>query len=89
MSALTLTAIFFIVWWIVLFAVLPWGIRTQQEDGDIVLGTTHSAPSRPQLVRKALATTAVAAVIVGLIWLAVDVLGYDLDWVATRFSLRR
>jgi len=88
LSAVSLAAIFFIVWWIVLFAVLPWGIRTQQENDDVILGTAHSAPVQPMLVRKAMATTGIAAVIVALIWLGIDVLGYDLDWAATRFSLR-
>ncbi len=39
-------AVYFIVWWITLFAVLPIGLRTQAEDNDIVLGTVHSAPTR-------------------------------------------
>ena len=88
MSAVSLGAIFFVVWWIVLFAVLPWGVRTQGEEGEVVLGTARSAPVRPLLLRKALATTAVAAIIVFLIWLAVEVYGVDLEWIATRFDLR-
>ena len=88
MSAVTLGAIFFVVWWVVLFAVLPWGVRTQAEEGEVVLGTAPSAPVRPLLLRKALATTAVAAVIVLLIWLAIEVYGVDLEWIATRFDLR-
>ncbi len=88
MSAVTLGAIFFVVWWVVLFAVLPWGVRTQAEEGEVVLGTAHSAPVRPLLLRKALATTVVAAIIVLLIWLAIEVYGVDLEWIATRFDLR-
>ena len=88
MSAVTLGAIFFVVWWVVLFAVLPWGVRTQAEEGEVVLGTAHSAPARPLLLRKALATTVVAAIIVLLIWLAIEVYGVDLEWIATRFDLR-
>ena len=88
MSAVSLGAIFFVVWWVVLFAVLPWGVRTQGEEGEVVLGTARSAPVRPLLLRKALATTAVAAIIVFLMWLAVEVYGIDLEWIATRFDLR-
>jgi predicted secreted protein len=82
MSFVSLIAIYFVVWWIVLFAVLPWGMRTQEEEGEIVLGTTHSAPVRPMLVRKALATSVVAAVLVGALWIAVEYFGLGLEPIA-------
>jgi predicted secreted protein len=85
MSFVSLLAIYFVVWWIVLFAVLPWGTRTQAEEGDIVLGSAHSAPSRPMLLRKALATSIVAAVLVGALWLAVERFGLDLATIAELF----
>jgi predicted secreted protein len=85
----SLIAIYFVVWWIVLFAVLPWGVRTQDEDGDVTLGTTHSAPSRPLLIRKAMATTLVAAVVVGAFWVAVEFYGLDLEMLAGLIDLRR
>jgi predicted secreted protein len=85
MNLVSLIAIYFVVWWIVLFAVLPWGMRTQEEEGEVVLGTTHSAPTRPMLVRKALATTIVAAVIVGALWVAVDRFGLDLETLVDWF----
>jgi predicted secreted protein len=50
-------AIYFVVWWTILFAVLPFGVRTQEEEGEITLGTERSAPHRPMLVRKAFATS--------------------------------
>lgn len=82
MTLVSLIAIYFVVWWVVLFAVLPWGMRTQEEEGDIVLGTTHSAPVRPRLLRKALATSVVAAVVVGAFWLAVEHFGLSLEMLA-------
>jgi len=82
MSLVSLIAIYFVVWWVILFAVLPWGVRTQEEEGDVVLGTAHSAPSRPMLLRKALATTIVAAVIVFGFWLAVEHYGLSLEAIA-------
>jgi predicted secreted protein len=33
MSITTAVAIFFLIWWVALFAVLPWGVRSQHEDG--------------------------------------------------------
>ena len=35
MPVTTAVAIFFLIWWVVLFAVLPWGIRSQHEGGEI------------------------------------------------------
>ena len=85
MNLVSLIAIYFVVWWIVLFAVLPWGMRTQEEEGEVVLGSTHSAPSRPRLLRKALITTLVSAVPVGALWLAVDYFGFGLETLAEMF----
>jgi len=62
----TYIAIYFIVWWTVIFAVLPFGVRSQHEDGAVEDGTEPGAPSRPLLLRKALVTTVIAAVIVGV-----------------------
>jgi predicted secreted protein len=56
-------AVFFLIWWIVLFAVLPWGVRSQQEGGEVVPGTDPGAPTIPRLGRKLLWTTIVSAVI--------------------------
>jgi predicted secreted protein len=85
MSLVSLIAIYFVVWWVVLFAVLPWGMRTQEEEGEIILGTEHGAPTRPMLLRKALATTIVAGLVVGALWLAVDYFGLGLETLVNYF----
>ena len=46
MSVSLAIAIYIVIWWTVLFAVLPIGVRTQGEDGAIVPGTPESAPTR-------------------------------------------
>ena len=56
-SALVLLAV---IWFMVLFVVLPLNLRTQSEDGDVAPGTPGSAPSDPQLGRKAKIVTLVA-----------------------------
>lgn len=56
-------AIFFLIWWIVLFAVLPWGVRSQQEGGEISPGTDPGAPAIPNLRRKLIWTTLVAVAV--------------------------
>ena len=64
-------AIYFTMWWIVLFAVLPFGVRSQVETGDIAKGTDPGAPMVTGLAWKALATTLLsAALFAALIWYA-------------------
>jgi len=53
-------AIYFVCWWITLLAVLPIGVRTQDEEGEIVPGTIASAPAVPRIGRKIILTTIIA-----------------------------
>jgi predicted secreted protein len=64
-------ALFFIIWWTMLFAVLPFGVRTQAEAGEIVQGTPESAPHAPDIRKIALITTGLACVVFALVWLAI------------------
>ena len=63
MPVTTAVAIFFLIWWVVLFAVLPWGIRSQHEGGDMAPGTDPGAPTIPNLGRKLVWTTVVSLVV--------------------------
>lgn len=63
MSLLPSIAIFFVIWWLCLFVVLPFGIRSQQETGEVAPGTEAGAPHRPHLLRRAAATTVLAGII--------------------------
>ena len=65
-SVALFAAIYFIVWWIVLFAFLPWGVQSQAEAGEISPGSDPGAPTRPLLLRKVVATTLVSAAIMAL-----------------------
>jgi predicted secreted protein len=56
-------AIYFLLWWIVLFVVLPWGVRRQDEREEVVPGSDPGAPARPLLLKKAVATTLISAAI--------------------------
>lgn len=62
--------VFLITWWIVIFMVLPLGVRSQHESGEVVAGSEPGAPSIPDLKRKAWITTVVAC----LVWLVLFVL---------------
>jgi predicted secreted protein len=59
--------LFLTIWFVVLFAVLPFGVRSQQESGDFIPGTDPGAPVESRLVVKALWTTLVSLVVFGLI----------------------
>jgi predicted secreted protein len=57
------TALYFVVWWITLFAVLPFGARSQHEAGSVAAGTDPGAPASPALREKALWTTLVGGLV--------------------------
>ncbi|MGV6873750.1 DUF1467 family protein [Pseudochelatococcus sp. B33] len=65
-------ALYFIIWWITLFAVLPLGVRGQWED-EVTPGTEPGAPQAPRLWRKALITTILAAVIFAVVMLLINI----------------
>ncbi len=60
MNVVTGILVFVMIWWVVLFTVLPWGVRVPDEHEP---GHATSAPSNPMLLRKALITTAISAVL--------------------------
>ena len=58
--------LFVVIWWAVLFVVLPFGVRSQHEDGAVEDGTEPAAPVRPMMWHKATITTGVAIVLWGI-----------------------
>ena len=69
MSWVSVAALFFILWWLVLFAILPFGLKTQDEDQDVTLGTVSSAPRGPHVLRAMVRTTIVPLVMLRhLLW---------------------
>ena len=77
MSWATGVMVYIVLWWMVLFAVLPLGVRRVQNPGK---GEERGAPERPDLLRKAIITSIVAAVL----WILFYVLHQ-----ADIFSFRR
>ncbi|MBZ0217420.1 MAG: DUF1467 family protein [Fimbriimonadaceae bacterium] len=64
-------ATYFVIWWVTLFAVLPWRVKTQEESGKVEPGTVPSAPEKPMLGKKLAATTLVASIIFALLYLTI------------------
>ncbi|HEX8166915.1 MAG TPA: DUF1467 family protein [Beijerinckiaceae bacterium] len=63
-------SLYFVIWWTALFAVLPFGVRSQAEEGEVSPGSDPGAPSAPRLAEKAVWTTLVAGpVLVAVAWL--------------------
>jgi predicted secreted protein len=72
-------AVFFIVWWTILFVVLPIGLRTQNDDGNVALGTVASAPARFRGGKIVLLTTLISLVVCAT-WYAVTwYFGFTMD----------
>jgi predicted secreted protein len=59
-------AIYFIVWWITLFVTLPFGVRSQHEEGGGVPGSDPGAPVMPHMRRKVMWTTVISLVVYSL-----------------------
>jgi len=66
----TLIAIYFLIWWVTLFAVLPWGVRNQEESGEVAPGTDPGAPAIHRVWSKLLWTTLIASVIFAILYVA-------------------
>ena len=71
MSGFTAFVLFTMIWWTVLFAVLPIGTNPVA-DADPATGGWRGAPERPQIGRKLLITTAISVVLFALTLLVIE-----------------
>jgi len=79
MSLFSAFAIYFIIWWVTLFIVLPYGNRSQAEEGEVILGTDPGAPIISRLPQKLLINTLFSAFIFAIYW-------FVTDWIGLGFS---
>jgi predicted secreted protein len=63
-------AIYFVLWWIVLFLTLPFGVRSQHEDGEGAPGTDPGAPIVSRMGGKLIWTTVLTTAIFAVAMLA-------------------
>jgi predicted secreted protein len=64
MNIATIILVYVIAWWMVFFAALPFGVRSQHETEEgVTEGTEPGAPSNPNLKKKALVTSVIALVL--------------------------
>ncbi len=69
MSITAAIVTFATLWFMVLFCILPVRMKSQAEAGQITPGTPPSAPSDPQLAKRAKITTAITVVLFTLTYL--------------------
>ena len=83
MNPVTGIVVFIIIWWVVLFMVLPWGVsRTENPKA----GHDHGAPARPMVFRKILATTGITLLLWLIFYVVVTQSGISLHDLADRFA---
>lgn len=68
MSLTASLAVYFVIWWVVLFCILPLNIQSQAEAGEVVDGTEPGAPVAPQLRRKAIITSIVSVGVFAVVY---------------------
>jgi len=69
MSLGSSVAIFFIIWWLCLFVVLPFGVKSSHEAGEEVsAGHDRGAPVNPMLWRKVAITTILSAIVFAVVY---------------------
>ena len=71
MTWVTGVAIYLVIWWVVIFMVLPWGVQTITAD-DVQKGHASSAPRQPRVLLKAAVTTVVSAILWLLVYWIID-----------------
>jgi len=64
MNWLTGIAAYVVIWWVVIFAVLPIGVRPAEDE----MGERVGAPAHPHLRAKAIATTLISAVLWAILY---------------------
>ena len=68
MNFLTGLAVYFVIWWISLFVVLPWGNNPEE---NVIKGNEKSAPAKPRILFKFFITTVLAFILWLCLWLII------------------
>lgn len=65
MNPASAVVVFIVIWWLVMFMVLPFGVRRTENPEE---GHDHGAPAHPMMWRKAAATTAITVVLFAIVY---------------------
>ena len=80
MNPFSAFVVFLIIWWVVLFGVLPIGVRGQAEDGDVVEGSEPGAPTQANMWWKVKVTTIIATILWVIVCSIIIFKLIDLEW---------
>lgn len=78
MGVATSLLVYAIIWWLVIFMVLPWGNRPI-DAADVAKGHAAGAPARPRMLAKAGITTVIATIIFAIFYWV-----HSLGWISIR-----
>jgi len=63
-------SVYLVIWWTVLFAVLPLGVKSHHEAGiEVPGGGEPASPVNPNLKKKFITTTWISALVFAVVWL--------------------
>ncbi len=78
MNIATIILVYVIAWWMVFFAALPIGVKSQHETEEgVTEGTEPGAPANPNLKMKALVTSIIALVLTAAYYYVVTHSGFS------------
>lgn len=77
-NIITGSAVFIVIWWLILFLTLPFGVRPPEAD-EMEPGQEPGAPVKPMMWRKVVITTLITIVV----WVALYLLG-ESGWINFR-----
>jgi predicted secreted protein len=83
MSFFTGFAVYFVIWWLTLFIVLPYGNRSQAEDGEVIQGTDPGAPQHSRIVQKLIWNSIVAGIVFAAYWIVTRYTGWSFSDIPT------
>ena len=61
---------YFVIWWLTLLMVLPWGV-TRVNPNDLMPGEDHGSPQKPRLLIKFAVNTALAGLVFGIVYMVI------------------
>jgi len=71
------------IWWLVIFATLPFGNRQPDENET---GMAHGAPSNPNIKKKMIATSIISFVVLGILYTVIELNLIDFRGIAREMD---
>lgn len=72
-------AIYFIIWWVMIFITLPFRMTSQIEAGEVVEGSDPAAPAQPQLLKRMILNSLLSLLVFGVFWLIFYYFEFSVD----------